>query len=113
MNQYYTKFPVAFIVINRPECTRKVFSRIAEAQPTKLFIIADGPRRNVIGGEKKCREVRSIDQDIDWDGSESVRYDIVEAELASHHLRQFSCVSMHSGTGKTNWTESLRIAAES
>ena len=55
------------MVFNRPDCTRKVFSRIAKAQPAKLFIIADGPRKNVIGEQQKCREVRSIVQDIDWD----------------------------------------------
>ena len=67
LNQYHTKFPVAFVVFNRPECTRKVFSRITEAQPARLFIIADGPRKNVIGEDEKCREVRSIVEDIDCD----------------------------------------------
>ena len=36
--------PVAFIIFNRPETTRKVFEQIAIAKPKKLFVIADGPR---------------------------------------------------------------------
>ncbi len=74
MNQYHAKSPVVFIVFNRPECTRKVFSRIAAAKPARLFIIADGPRENVIGDAHKCREVRSIVEEIDWDCDLSVDF---------------------------------------
>ncbi|MCZ6705447.1 MAG: glycosyltransferase family 2 protein [Bacteroidetes bacterium] len=51
-----------------------MFSRITEAQPARLFIIADGPRKNVIGEDEKCREVRSIVEDIDWDCDLSVNF---------------------------------------
>lgn len=42
LNQLNT--PVAFIVFNRPEPTRRVFAAIAAARPTHLFIVADAPR---------------------------------------------------------------------
>src|SRR5467141_2345085 len=35
------KTPVAFFIFNRPDLTEIVFEAIAEAKPTKLFVIAD------------------------------------------------------------------------
>ena len=37
---------VMMIVFNRPEQTRKVFERIREAKPKRLYIAADGIRPN-------------------------------------------------------------------
>nr|WKN36964.1 nucleotide-diphospho-sugar transferase [Tunicatimonas sp. TK19036] len=59
--------PVLFLVFNRPDLTRQVFARIREVQPKKLFIAADGPRRNHAQDATKCLEVREIVQRIDWD----------------------------------------------
>jgi len=35
---------VALLLFRRPEETARVFERIREARPRKLFLIADGPR---------------------------------------------------------------------
>jgi hypothetical protein len=43
------KSPVAFLVFNRPETTRRVFGN-RESQPQKLFVVADGTRS---GGERE------------------------------------------------------------
>jgi hypothetical protein len=62
-----TKSPVALIIFNRAELTRKVFGIIAAARPEKLFIIADGPR---IGNEddvQKCEATRKVVENVDWD----------------------------------------------
>ena len=36
--------PVAFIIFNRPDTTAMVFEEIRKAKPSKLYVIADGPR---------------------------------------------------------------------
>ncbi|MEI3651105.1 MAG: glycosyltransferase family 2 protein, partial [Dolichospermum lemmermannii FEM_B0920] len=38
------KTPVAFIMFNRPDTTKRVFEAIRQAKPPKLLVIADGPR---------------------------------------------------------------------
>ena len=58
--------PVVFIVFNRPEITRKTFSAIKQAQPSRLFVIADAPRADHAGEAEKCLEVRRIVDDLDW-----------------------------------------------
>ena len=35
--------PLVLIIFNRPERTTEVFAEIRAAQPSELFIIADGP----------------------------------------------------------------------
>jgi hypothetical protein len=37
--------PVVLILFNRPHLVKKVFERVADAKPQKLFLIADGPRQ--------------------------------------------------------------------
>jgi hypothetical protein len=57
--------PVAFFIFNRPDITLRVFEKIRDAKPQKLFIIADGARFSE--EEDKCKEARNIVQKIDWD----------------------------------------------
>ena len=60
--------PVLFIIFNRPETTKRVFSAIRNARPTQLFIAADGPRP---GKEEQqmCNETRKIVSLVDWECS--------------------------------------------
>ena len=44
MNDFKLTTPVAFIIFNRPDTTERVFAEIRRAKPTKLLVIADGPR---------------------------------------------------------------------
>lgn len=57
--------PIAFILYNRPDLTRRVFSEIALMRPRRLYLIADGPKREQDIG--KCLEARRIVEQIDWD----------------------------------------------
>ncbi|MEA3452423.1 MAG: hypothetical protein U9Q83_11050 [Bacteroidota bacterium] len=59
--------PILFLVFNRPENTKKVFSAIRDAKPEKLFLAADGPRKDVPEDKEKCRITRNIATDVDWD----------------------------------------------
>jgi hypothetical protein len=59
--------PVAFIIFNRPDLTAQVFRAIAAAKPSKLLIIADGPRSDREGESEKCAAARRIVDEVDWD----------------------------------------------
>ncbi len=61
------KTPVTFIIFKRPDTTEKVFEVIRQAQPEKLFVIADGPRDDREGEAEKCEATRSIIEKVDWD----------------------------------------------
>ena len=58
--------PVALIIFNRPDTTKKTFDEIAKARPPKLFVIADGPRADHPEDIKKCAAVREIIERVDW-----------------------------------------------
>ncbi|MFC1843565.1 glycosyltransferase family 2 protein [Thermodesulfobacteriota bacterium] len=58
--------PIAYIIFNRPRHTRKTFATIRARRPTKIFIIADGPRLEHPTDTERCREVRKIVENIDW-----------------------------------------------
>src|SRR5262245_29106398 len=59
--------PILFLVFNRPETTVRVFQRIREMQPAKLFVAADGPRNGREEEQEKCKEVRKLILDgVDW-----------------------------------------------
>lgn len=59
--------PVLFLIYNRPDLTAKVFSKIREAKPEKLFINADGPNPGKVGDEKRVEKTREVVQQVDWD----------------------------------------------
>lgn len=59
--------PVLFLVFNRPDTIAQVLAKIREARPKQLFVAADGPRRDKVGEQEKCEQVReSILQGVDW-----------------------------------------------
>lgn len=61
------KTPVLLLIFNRPDLTKKVFNRIAEAKPEKLFLVADGPREGNKEDEKACAEVKKVVEKITWE----------------------------------------------
>jgi hypothetical protein len=58
--------PVAFFFFNRPEITARVFSQITRAEPSRLFLIADGPRENRPADAEQCAAARRVVERIDW-----------------------------------------------
>ena len=60
------KSPVLFLIFKREDTTRRVFERIREARPPKLYIAADGPRESKIGEREQCEATRKIVENIDW-----------------------------------------------
>lgn len=59
--------PVALIIFNRPDKTKKVFEEIRKVKPAELFIIADGPREGNNDDKHLCLETKDIVEKIDWD----------------------------------------------
>lgn len=57
---------ILFIVYNRPELTARIFSAIRKARPEKLYIAADGPKRNHERDIVACHRVREIVSHVDW-----------------------------------------------
>ncbi|HEX2099267.1 MAG TPA: hypothetical protein VHF69_01315 [Candidatus Synoicihabitans sp.] len=76
--------PVVFIVFNRPEVTARVFAAIRSAQPSKLLVVCDGPRRQKAGEAEKVQAVRAIvERGVDWPCE--VRTNYSEANLGCRH----------------------------
>lgn len=67
MSEFKLTTPIVFIIFNRPDLTQKVFSEIAMVEPTKLFIIGDGPRIDKVGERNTVESTREIIQQVDWD----------------------------------------------
>ena len=58
--------PVLFLIFKRAETTRRVFGRIREARPPRLYIAADGPRADRVGEAEQCAEARAVVAVVDW-----------------------------------------------
>ena len=59
--------PVAFIIFNRPDTTARVFEAIRQAKPSKLLVVADGPRTDRPGEFEKCTATRAVIDRVDWE----------------------------------------------
>lgn len=58
---------VAFLIFNRPDTTARVFARIREARPSRLLVVADGPRADRPGEAERCAAARAVVDGVDWD----------------------------------------------
>jgi hypothetical protein len=63
---YKTQSPILFIIFNRPDTTQRVFDKIKEAQPQRLYVAADGPRATKPAEAEMCEQVRAIIKQVDW-----------------------------------------------
>jgi hypothetical protein len=61
------KTSILFIIFNRPDVTARVFNEIKKIRPSKLYVVADGPRTNKDLEDRKCEDTRRIIDLIDWD----------------------------------------------
>ncbi len=59
--------PILFLIFNRPDETKKVFEAIRQAQPSQLFIAADGARPERSEEAEICQRTRAVVKNIDWD----------------------------------------------
>lgn len=61
------KTPILFLIYNRPEHTKLVFSEIQTQRPQYLFIAADGPNDKKFNDTKLCDKTREIVSNINWE----------------------------------------------
>jgi hypothetical protein len=64
MSSCLLKTPILFLIFNRPDTSIKVFEKIRQAKPKKLYLACDGPRKKE--DEKKIKKVREIVTKVDW-----------------------------------------------
>lgn len=58
------RFPVAIIIFNRLEHTRRLLAALSRVRPQSLYVIADGPRD--VRDKDPCAAVRALIDEIDW-----------------------------------------------
>lgn len=73
-NTRQTGAPVALFIFNRPDTTERVFSAIAKARPSKLLVVADGPRAGRPGETEQCAQARALTEQVSWDCEVSRNY---------------------------------------
>jgi hypothetical protein len=57
--------PVVLLIFNRPELTAKVFREVARYKPSRLLVVADGPRTK--DEALRCAAARRVVEAVDWD----------------------------------------------
>ena len=65
-SQWQLQTPVAFFIFNRPDTTARVFDSIRRAAPSRLLVVADGPRAERGDDAQKCAAARDIVAKVDW-----------------------------------------------
>ena len=58
--------PVVVILFNRPERIRALVAALRPIRPTRIFAIADGPRKSHPRDHDACRLARAALDEIDW-----------------------------------------------
>jgi hypothetical protein len=61
------KRAILFLIFNRPETTRRVFERIREVRPARLYVAADGAREGRGDEAERCAEARAVIEGVDWE----------------------------------------------
>ncbi|MBI4784296.1 MAG: glycosyltransferase family 2 protein [Oscillatoriophycideae cyanobacterium NC_groundwater_1537_Pr4_S-0.65um_50_18] len=58
---------IAFFIFKRPDTTERVFKAIQQVKPSRLLVVADGPRSDRPGEVEQCAATRAIIDRVDWD----------------------------------------------
>lgn len=53
-------YPVTVIIYNRYEITLRLFKRLREVKPKKMYLIADGPKIGKQDDTFNCKKTREI-----------------------------------------------------
>lgn len=59
--------PIVLIIFKRSRETEQVFEAVRLAKPSKLFVIADGPRKDKPEEQEMCMAARAVVDRIDWE----------------------------------------------
>lgn len=68
MSEWKLTVPVVLITYKRLDTTKKIFEKIRQAKPQKLYLISDGPKDGEPEEAAKIRRVRDyMDSSVDWE----------------------------------------------
>ncbi len=67
MVEHQLKTPVTLFLFNRPNTTKRVFDVIRQVKPSKLLLVADGPRADRPGEAEQCAAARAAVEQVDWE----------------------------------------------
>ncbi len=87
---FLTDVAVILIFFNRPDCLKKTFAAIANARPSKLYLVQDGARDNHPNDTTGIQECRAIVENINW---ECKVYKIYSEKNLGCGMRVFSGIS--------------------
>lgn len=71
--------PVVLIIFNRVRTTERALDAIRQVRPSRLFVIADGPRPGVQDDIEKCAATRKVIEGVDWECD-------LQTNFADHNL---------------------------
>jgi len=75
--------PVALLIFNRPEITRRLVNEIIKANPPRVFVFADGPRPDHPRDAELIRETKAIISEAPWNCEVLTNYS--EANLGTRY----------------------------
>lgn len=58
--------PVVLIAFNRPHLTEQTLAAVRAVRPTRLFLVADGPRASHPEDAERCAATRAVLEQVDW-----------------------------------------------
>jgi len=59
--------PILLILFNRPLMTEKLVNKLKFIKPSKIYVVADGPRKNFIDDISLCNKTEKIiDNNVNW-----------------------------------------------
>ena len=67
---------VLLIFFTRPETLEKVFEKVRQARPARLFLACDGPRKDRPEDIEKINQCKAIVENIDWECEVYRKYEI-------------------------------------
>lgn len=97
MKAYDRNTAILFIIFSRPNTTQKVFDRIKEVKPKRLYIAADGPRNDT--ERIDCEKTKSIISNIDWECQLVKLYQEKNLGCARHCYQAISWFFEHEPEG--------------
>lgn len=73
-DQTSSKVPVLLLIHSRADTTSEVFESIRRYEPSKLYVVADGPRAEVLGEQAACAGARAVATNVSWECEVSVLF---------------------------------------
>ena len=63
---YNSKTPVLIIIFNRPIFVKNLINILRQVKPSKIYVVADGPRNFILEDKDNCIKAREEINKIDW-----------------------------------------------